>query len=656
MALKGSRSWWDGRLHEQEVQTVRRANAGRAALVKCSGYRQSASYFANVPSVASRIRGELGRFTESITTKADALWERSIRPAGAGLSGDIKFVALYHRRGDAYSVGDATKADRKNPYHYCLPGKDFYANAVAAFRKRYGGSGIVYVTSSFHRPEGEDMLSRAVALDPAARLVAVDERDGVVVLAALARCDAATFSHGTFSWFVAFLTGGPVYYDPRPWVSRGCAPLAKKYHLNDARVSLRQHVPSAWLPLDAPVPAAATCRYPPKFREAYFYASKKSIGAEGAELLAFASRFSDAELAIGFNTKFLAPERKYHMSTNYSEFASHEFWVRRDGEESLQSLPVMRDAHRHSLVVRFPLDAIDGKEVVRMHVGKDAAAKWLRISEVEVCDERSEPQTLEMCTSVLDKDLTQHADHVAVWLGYHFAQGVAHATVYVDVNPDTKDASWAFLLQPVRARLRSDAHRVQFVPWRFRAKNFWSQQIAQNHCIYAARGAGTQALISTDIDEFLEPQAPGRVVDLVLATVVNRGIAAWRIVMRAVALERTIKRQMNVDDLYTKRNGRASGPLWSAKLGRGNRVGGTKSTAKLALDPALVDYISVHQVTGARGEVLSARNATGNALIMNHVRHHDHGPGPTANGPPACLAKPWAAAWALYAAHAKARG
>ena len=53
---------------------------------------------------------------------------------------------------------------------------------------------------------------------------------------------------------------------------------------------------------------------------------------------------------------------------------------------------------------------------------------------------------------------------------------------------------------------------------------------------------------------------------------------------------------------------------------------------------------------------MSARNATGYALIMNHVRHHDHGPGPTANGPPACLAKPWAAAWGLYAAHAKARG
>ena len=82
---------------------------------------------------------------------------------------------------------------------------------------------------------------------------------------------------------------------------------------------------------------------------------------------------------------------------------------------------------------------------------------------------------------------------------------------------------------------------------------------------------------------------------------------------------------------------------------------GTKSTAKLALDPSLVDYISVHQVTGARGEVLSSWKETG--LIMNHVRHHDHGPGPKLSGGalPTCLARPWAAAWELYVAHATSR-
>ena len=82
---------------------------------------------------------------------------------------------------------------------------------------------------------------------------------------------------------------------------------------------------------------------------------------------------------------------------------------------------------------------------------------------------------------------------------------------------------------------------------------------------------------------------------------------------------------------------------------------GTKSTAKLALDPSLVDYISVHQVTGARGAVLSSWKETG--LIMNHIRHHDHGPGakPSGGALPTCLARPWAAAWELYVAHATSR-
>jgi len=105
--LKGSRSWWDGRRHESEVQTVRRS-VNTNSLFQCSGYRQSASYFANVPSIASIIRGELGRFTETITAKASALWETSIKPVGEELAGDVKFVALYHRRGQCINQIVAT--------------------------------------------------------------------------------------------------------------------------------------------------------------------------------------------------------------------------------------------------------------------------------------------------------------------------------------------------------------------------------------------------------------------------------------------------------------------------------------------------------------------------------------------------------------------
>ena len=35
---------------------------------------------------------------------------------------------------------------------------------------------------------------------------------------------------------------------------------------------------------------------------------------------------------------------------------------------------------------------------------------------------------------------------------------------------------------------------------------------------------------------------------------------------------------------------------------------------------------------------------------------NDHGPGPTALSEPTCLARPWAAAWELYVAHASTRG
>ena len=168
-------------------------------------------------------------------------------------------------------------------------------------------------------------------------------------------------------------------------------------------------------------------------------------------------------------------------------------------------------------------------------------------------------------------------------------------------GPDTTDAAWELLIKPALARLGADADRVTFLPWRFREKNFWSQQIAQNHCIYKARGAGTRAVISTDIDEFLEPQtANQRVVDVVLATVIDRGLAAWRIVMRAVALERTTKHQTNIGDLYAKHNGRASGPLWSAKIGRGNRVGGADSVSTRTIADSPV-HLHRHQEHGEVG-------------------------------------------------------
>ena len=114
------------------------------------------------------------------------------------------FVALYHRQGDEYS-------DPTNAYADCLPSSTFYAAALRWIRAKYDGP-LVYVTSSHDFGEARRRALFPV-LEERETLVAIDHQDPTVVLTALARCDAATFSFGTFSWWAAFLSNGPVLYD-----------------------------------------------------------------------------------------------------------------------------------------------------------------------------------------------------------------------------------------------------------------------------------------------------------------------------------------------------------------------------------------------------------------------------------------------------------
>ena len=44
-------------------------------------------------------------------------------------------------------------------------------------------------------------------------VAAIDHQRPEVAMAALSGCAAASWSHGTFSWWTAYLTQGPVYYD-----------------------------------------------------------------------------------------------------------------------------------------------------------------------------------------------------------------------------------------------------------------------------------------------------------------------------------------------------------------------------------------------------------------------------------------------------------
>ena len=80
----------------------------------------------------------------------------------------------------------------------------------------------------------------------------------------------------------------------------------------------------------------------------------------------------------------------------------------------------------------------------------------------------------------------------------------------------------------------------------------------------------------------------------------------------------------------------------------------------LACGAAVVSARAVVEVDAKGGygnQLFEFASCRALALIMNHVRHHDHGPGAKLSGGalPTCLARPWAAAWELYVAHATSR-
>jgi len=244
--------WWDGRRAATEVARVRAAvEADGTTRFACSGYRQSASFFANDPWLAAKVRDEFSRWSAATRARASELWSRHVLPAaaalGAQVGGDnVKYVALYQRTGDVYSQRDGRAS--------CLPDAAFYERAVKRFRIDLGPAANVFYVTSNHTKDWRSWLAPAVDRDARATIVAIDDpQHAEATLAALARCDAATFSHGTYSWWVGFLTGGRVLYDPGPWLSSGCT--LSRLGTKDPRASLREHVPKAWVPL--PVTSSA---------------------------------------------------------------------------------------------------------------------------------------------------------------------------------------------------------------------------------------------------------------------------------------------------------------------------------------------------------------------------------------------------------------
>ena len=230
-------SWW-----LNDVGATVSAIKAAAGPFKCTGYRQSARYFANDAVLAARVRDVFK--AAAPRAAADALWSEHVLPAARGRQ--ATFVALYHRQGDEYS-------DPTNAYADCLPSSMFYAAALRWIRAKYDGP-LVYVTSSHDFGEARRRALFPV-LEERETLVAIDHQDPTVVLTALARCDAATFSFGTFSWWAAFLSNGPVLYDARlrdagALGNTSCASVLRRgLAFDQLERFASEHIPRAWTPV-----------------------------------------------------------------------------------------------------------------------------------------------------------------------------------------------------------------------------------------------------------------------------------------------------------------------------------------------------------------------------------------------------------------------
>jgi len=223
--LKAPESWWG----PEDARGARRAiakNADARADFQCSGHRQNARIFANTSLPLA--------FAPAIAARAEALR----RSAAANATAGAKIVALYHR-----------VATDSEAYRRCLPGARFYARARAAFRAHFHPAPVHFIASRYQfRSRGavDRLLGRDVAT--------VDDAEPAVVLAALAGADGATFSWGSFSWWVAFWARGPVFYDARlddpvALDASGCGPLVRSAPSSDAAAFRREHLPAAWAPL-----------------------------------------------------------------------------------------------------------------------------------------------------------------------------------------------------------------------------------------------------------------------------------------------------------------------------------------------------------------------------------------------------------------------
>ena len=223
--LKLSRAWW---AHEDGRRVIPAEKRPRIDF-QCLGYRQNAR--------AVDAAGVVFPWKAKVAARGKALYENTTRGLGAD-----KVVALYHR-----------VAAGERQYQKCLPRRAFYARARRQFEQTiFPNRTVAYITSSY---QFRDAAAISSVLGEGVR--ALDDREPAVVMAALTHADAATFSWGSFSWWVARLTRGSVLYDRglrnSTWLeASGCGALVfggGGAGPADARRFADEHLPRDWRPV-----------------------------------------------------------------------------------------------------------------------------------------------------------------------------------------------------------------------------------------------------------------------------------------------------------------------------------------------------------------------------------------------------------------------
>ena len=168
--------------------------------VELVGYFQAYGYFDHIRDI---IKDEF-TFKEEITAMADAFIRSVTDNADA-----TTFIGIHIRRGDLERLKYVDGG-------YSLPGQDYFVKAQNYMRSKFGHNKIIWIVGSDSPAWGMGNL-RSIKDEKTVFLL---KNPSTVDLAILSRCNHTIMSVGSYSWWIAYLTGGvTVYY--KEWPKNG---------------------------------------------------------------------------------------------------------------------------------------------------------------------------------------------------------------------------------------------------------------------------------------------------------------------------------------------------------------------------------------------------------------------------------------------------